>query len=193
MNKKTNESCWWRRTWRWGTWEKLINASEADPSQAGKTACFYTEHKPVKLALSLSLCVVSPLNLSSCNTCVLFQFLTYSTCVKHYQCVCVCLCDGVQSSERPPRQYVVVHGQTVRNDPGLVTGSGQGCWRLTLSFLCAWCQAHPSPFTSSSHVCSSNWLPILSFHVAFFIFVLWIPLITHRILLFSLSGTRILT
>lgn len=86
--------------------------------------------------------------------------------------VCVCLCDGVQSSERPPRQYVVVHGQRVRNDPGLVTGSGQGCWRLTLSFLCAWCQAHPSPFSSSSHVCSSKWLPILSFHVAFLIFVL---------------------
>lgn len=48
----------------------LKNASETNPSQAGETACFYTEHKPVKPALSLSLCVVSPLNLPSCNTCV---------------------------------------------------------------------------------------------------------------------------
>lgn len=33
---------------------------------------------------------------------------------------------------------------------------------------CVWCQAHPSPFTSSSAACSSSYLHILSFHFLFF-------------------------
>lgn len=42
--------------------------------------------------------------------------------------MCLCAwCDTIQSGERPPRQHVAEHGQTVQGNPGLVTGSGQGC------------------------------------------------------------------
>lgn len=87
----------------------------------------------------------------------LFQFLTYAPPAKTSSLVC--LCDG----ERPPTQ----HAAWTRPASAGVIRAGHWRWsrlrgpaacvRLTLScWVCFWCQAHPSPLTSSSCVCSSH-------------------------------------
>lgn len=96
MNKKrgkvttANESCWWRRAWRWGTWKRLVNASETSWSQKGNMACFHIAQQLLKLT-AIMLCGWH-----------CFSLVPYSS----HSLVCFCAClmwYGTEwCSERPP-------------------------------------------------------------------------------------------
>lgn len=93
----------------------------------GPTWHVLTHHENYwKLSLSFCLCFFSPF--FSCisiflpgthlGLCVVLVFNLCTSC-QTFSLVCLCaLCDTVQSGERPPRQHVAGHGQTVLGNQG---------------------------------------------------------------------------
>lgn len=122
-----NESCRWRRAWRWGTWKRLVNASETSRSQSGSVARFLYSTKT-------QICIVimhpppTPF-FSWLHICMSFHFPPEAKApaclIPNFTRLLVC-------SDHPGGASAG-HGQSVPDNPGLVTGSGQGRWRLTLS------------------------------------------------------------
>lgn len=134
-----NESCWWRRAWRWGTWKRLVNASETSRSQTGHVACFNTPWELLKLSLSLCLCFFfSCISIFLPGTHLGLCVVNLCTSCQTFSLVCLCaLCDTVQSGERPPRQHTG-HGQTVLGNQGwslavVMAVRPAACVSLTLS------------------------------------------------------------
>lgn len=128
-----NESCWWRRAWRWGTWKRLVNASETSRSQTGYVACFYSAQENWNLhchyAVRPALCIF--LNFWLLLLCIYLFPSTVHLTQNTTTLINVSVCRMWYSTEwcggRPPRQHVAGHAQAVQGNPGLVTGSGQGC------------------------------------------------------------------
>lgn len=132
MNKKegvkvttANECCWERRARRWGTWKRLVNASEISQPQKGNNTCFHTAHGLWRLIFSLCSVCVFMVYLNWCKHLKLHISCSSFLIVPHYPMWCTLLTKSF--SKRPPSQLAAWSVPTAQDDLWLVTRTGQGC------------------------------------------------------------------
>lgn len=158
-------------------------------------ACFNTPRELLKTFIVILLMFFSPF--FSCisiflpgthlGLCVVLVFNLCTSC-QTFSLVCLCaLCDTVQSGERPPRQHVAGHGQTVLGNQGwslavVKAVRPAACVSLTLS--CWVCLVSGTSF--SIHLLLPSLFfklttpyPILSFHFPFISYLQEIVPQTH--------------